>query len=104
MLETGVDIALIFLTLQALVLLVFVVILTALMAKATAVVRSKVQSFTPVVQEKSQQLADITDTASHKVAEPFIRLDARRARAEAMVKQAVTPAAATFASKPLSEE
>lgn len=102
MLETGVDIAIIFLTLEALVLLVIVVILAAAMAKATAMARSKVQSFIPRVQEKSQQLADVTDTASQKVAEPFIRLDAKRARVEAMVKQAA--ASRTAASSPFSED
>ena len=91
MLDTAADIAIIFLALESLLLLVAALAFSVLMAKMSIRARQKVQGFIPTVQTQAGKLADVTETVSQKVAEPFIRLDARRTRVQAMGKHAVAP-------------
>lgn len=87
-LDTLANIATIFLILETLVILVVLLAVSFGLARAMMIVRRKTVEVMPRIQGKARQLADTTETVSHKVASPFIRLDANQARLRGMGRRA----------------
>jgi hypothetical protein len=90
MLETVANIATIFLVMQGLIILVVVTALSIGLAKAMMVVRQKTVQVMPQIQGQARRLAANTDSISEKVASPFIGLNARQERFQAMRRRAFT--------------
>ncbi len=79
-LNTFANIATIFLIIEALVILVVLLALSFGLARATMLVRRKVVEVMPQIQGQARRLADTSESVSHKVASPFIRLETSQAR------------------------
>lgn len=88
MLETGANIATIFLILQFMIIMIVVLAVSILMAVAALRMRRKVEQVMPTVQDKARQVSTATESVSHKVAEPFIRVEQSQARLSAMFRRA----------------
>jgi hypothetical protein len=88
MLETGANIAIIFLIIQFLIVVVLALAVTILLTVMTKRVRGKVEQVMPTIQSKTRQLSNTTESVSQKVAEPFIRLEQSQARMAAMFRRA----------------
>lgn len=88
-LDTILDIAIIFITSQAVLVLLLVLVLTLLMSWLSLMMRGKVVEVMPQVQTQAQRVADITENASQKVSTPFVRASATEARFVAMFKRAL---------------
>lgn len=88
MLETGANIATIFLILEFLVVMLLTLAVVVVLARATLLMRRKVQQVMPSVQYKARQLSTTSESVSQKVAEPFIRLEQSQARFRAMRQRA----------------
>ena len=92
MLETIANIATIFLVIQGLIVLALVTVLSFGLAKAMMIVRQKTMQIMPQVQGQARRLAVTTDDVSQKVAAPFIGLNTRQTRFQAMAGRAFTGA------------
>lgn len=88
MLETGANIAVIFLIMEFLIIVLLVLAVTVLLAVMTKRVRDKVEQVMPAIQGKARQLSTTTENVSQKVAEPFIRMEQGQARIAAMFRRA----------------
>lgn len=100
MLETVANIAAIFLVLEGLVVLAVVTVLCFGLAKAMIIVRHKTVEIMPQVQGQARRLAVTTDDISQKVASPFIGLNARQTRFQAMAGRVFTGATRTAGRQP----
>lgn len=84
MLDTGANIATIFLIMQGLILLVIVLALTILMTFLTINMHRKVREVMPLIQGHARRLSSTSEDVSRKVAAPFVRLNAGQARFQGM--------------------
>lgn len=90
MLETGANIAIIFLIMEFLIVVSLALAVTILMAVMTKRMRDKVEQVMPTIQDKAHQLSTTTEDISQKVAQPFIRFEQGQARMAAMFRRATT--------------
>ncbi len=84
MLETGANIATIFLILEFLVVVFVVLAVVIALTVGTQRTRRKIEEVMPAVQGKARQLSSTTENVSQKVASPFIRFQASQARFHGM--------------------
>lgn len=90
MLDTVGNIATIFLVIEGLMILIVLAVLSFGLAKAMMVVRHKTMEVMPQIQGQARRLADTSETASQKIASPFIRLDTAQARFRGMRQRVFT--------------
>lgn len=88
MLETGANIAIIFLIMQFLIVVVLTLAVIILLTVMTKRLRDKIEQVMPTIQGKARQLSVTTENASQKVAEPFLRVEQSQARVSAMFRRA----------------
>ncbi len=80
------DVSLIWLSLLTLLAVVPIATLFFFAIKGMAALRRHTQRILPIVQEKTRQVADKTEETSHRVARPFISIDARAAQVSGVVQ------------------
>jgi hypothetical protein len=83
-LDTVANVATILLIIEALVILVVLLAVSFGLARAMMIVRRKTVEVMPQIQGQARRLADTSETASQKVASPFIRLETSQARLRGM--------------------
>lgn len=88
MLETGANIATIFLLMEFLIVMLLTLAVIILLARMSLVTRRKVRDVMPSLQYKARQLSTTSESVSQKVAEPFIRAEQSQARFRGMRQRA----------------
>lgn len=80
------DISLIWLSLLALLAVVPFAALFLLAIKGMKGLRRQAKQILPIAQEKARRVADRTEEVSHRVARPFIGVDAKAAQVSGLTK------------------